>query len=147
MRAWARRAAALHEELTSLADLRDPRWWLLAGGAALPWEPRRAYLTSDAEPAADTFIGHVAPPRDPMRADEARALADAQERHALEHGGRATLARELVDLIVHSSALDAGLSRALGITYRPLSETLDAWDAWALRMGLLSPRTSGEAHG
>ena len=66
MRAWARRAAALHEELTSLADLRDPRWWLLAGGAALPWEPRRAYLTSDAEPAADTFIGHVAPPRDPI---------------------------------------------------------------------------------
>ena len=90
---------------------------------------------------------HVAPPRDPMRAEEARALADAQERHALEHGGRATLARELVDLIVHSPALDAGLSRALGITYRPLSETLDAWDAWALRMGLLSPRTSGEAHG
>ena len=90
---------------------------------------------------------HAAPPLEPMRADEARALADAQERHALEHGGRATLARELVDLIVHSPALDAGLSRALGITYRPLSETLDAWDAWALRMGLLSPRTSGEAHG
>lgn len=66
MRAWVRRAAALHEELTSLADLRDPRWWLFAGGVALPWEPRRLYLTSDAEPAADTFIGHVAPPRDPI---------------------------------------------------------------------------------
>jgi len=75
MRAWARRAAALHEELTSLADLRDPRWWLFAGGVALPWEPRRAYLISDAEPAADTFIGHVAPARDPITLARAARIA------------------------------------------------------------------------
>jgi hypothetical protein len=66
MRAWVKRAALLHEEMTSLADLRDPRWWLLAGGAALPWEPRSSYVVSDAEPAADTFIGHVAPAGDPI---------------------------------------------------------------------------------
>ena len=33
MRAWARRTAALHGELRSLAELRDPRWWLVAGGS------------------------------------------------------------------------------------------------------------------
>lgn len=89
----------------------------------------------------------AAAPQPALNADEARALADAQERHAQEHGGRAMLSRELVDLIVHSPPLDAALSRALGVRYRPLSETLDAWDAWAQRMGLLSPRASGEAHG
>ncbi|MBV8755965.1 MAG: hypothetical protein JO257_01740, partial [Deltaproteobacteria bacterium] len=46
MRAWARRAVALHGELRSLAELRDPRWWLFAGGVALPWERRSAYVTS-----------------------------------------------------------------------------------------------------
>jgi hypothetical protein len=66
MRAWARRAAALHGEMSSLAELRDPRWWLIAGGAAIPWPLRAAYVASDAEPASDTFIGHVAPPRDPL---------------------------------------------------------------------------------
>jgi hypothetical protein len=66
MRAWYRRAAALHGELAGLAELRDPRWWLIAGGAALPWETRAAYVTSDAEPATDTFIGHVISPRDPI---------------------------------------------------------------------------------
>src|SRR6185503_4068069 len=32
---WARRTAELHGELREIADLGvDPRWWLLAGGAA-----------------------------------------------------------------------------------------------------------------
>src|SRR6516162_5026299 len=66
MRAWARRAAALHDELSGLAELRDPRWWLVAGGAAVAWAPRPAYVASDAEPASDTFIGHVATARDPI---------------------------------------------------------------------------------
>lgn len=66
MRAWARRAAALHGEMSSLAELRDPRWWLIAGGAAIPWQRRASYLTHDAAPSSDTLIGHVSPPRDAL---------------------------------------------------------------------------------
>ena len=65
---WMRRAEMLHGELRAVADLgHDPRWWLLAGGAALAWDAQPAYVMSDAEPASDTFIGHVAPaPIDPF---------------------------------------------------------------------------------
>ncbi|MDB4959137.1 MAG: hypothetical protein JWO36_6706 [Myxococcales bacterium] len=75
---WARRAAALHDELAAVADLgaADPRWWVVAGGAALPWHERGTYVASDAEPSADTFIGHRAdPPADVMAHAIARAHA------------------------------------------------------------------------
>src|SRR5574338_46055 len=62
VRQWARRAAELRAELAAVAEIRDPRWWLVAGGAALDWQTRGAYVASDAEPSADTFIGHAAPP-------------------------------------------------------------------------------------
>ena len=77
MRAWARRTAELHGELVELAEP-DPRWWLLAGGAAIAEAaPARAgYIIADAEPTADTFLGHVAPPpRDPFADAIARARA------------------------------------------------------------------------
>jgi hypothetical protein len=77
MRAWARRAATLHGELAAIAEV-DPRWWLLAGGAAAAEASpaRAAYVTSDAEPGADTFLGHAAPPpRDPIGEAIARARA------------------------------------------------------------------------
>ena len=81
-----------------------------------------------------------------LDAEAARSLADAQESEAARVGGRAALARELVDLIVHSPRLDASRSRSLGLQYRPLSDTLDAWDSWALRMGLLQrPRPERSA--
>jgi len=61
---WLRRAAALHANLSEVAQLRDPRWWLVAAGAALPWRDR---MKSDAEPASDTFIGIPRPaPADPL---------------------------------------------------------------------------------
>ena len=57
---WARRTAELHRDLRAIAELgADPRWWLLAGGAALAWDASAAYVISDAEPAADTFIGYA----------------------------------------------------------------------------------------
>lgn len=81
MKQWARRATELRDELAQIADVRDPRWWIVAGGAALDWSDRTAYVASDAEPAADTFIGYRAePPRD--------ALADAFVR---AHAARAAL--------------------------------------------------------
>ena len=80
-RSWARRTAELHGELAELAD-DDPRWWLLAGGAAVtePWRARPGYVVSDAEPGTDTFIGYRAlPPPDPLRdaIDRARAARAA----------------------------------------------------------------------
>ncbi len=83
MRSWARRTTELHDELAAVADVqrRDPRWWLVAGSAAAaePWPARAGYVVSDAEPAADTFIGYRREaPRDPItdaiiRAHAARA--------------------------------------------------------------------------
>ena len=76
-RGWMRRTAELHGELAAIAD-DDPRWWLLAGGAAVtePWPARAGYLASDGEPGTDTFIGHRAPlAADPLceAIDRARA--------------------------------------------------------------------------
>ncbi len=73
---------------------------------------------------------------------QARALADQQEQTAARQGGRPALSRELVDLIVHAPRLDASRSRALGLRYRPLADTLDAWDSWARQMGLFKPARS-----
>lgn len=62
-----------------MADVRDPRWWLLAGAAAVDWGAGASYVLSDAEPASDTFIGHVAPsPVDPVIDAIARAHAARQ---------------------------------------------------------------------
>ncbi len=76
-RSWACRTAELHDELAAIAG-DDPRWWLLAGGAAVtePWPARPGYVVSDAEPSADTFIGYrVAPATDPLREAIDRAHA------------------------------------------------------------------------
>jgi dihydroflavonol-4-reductase len=100
--------------------------------------------------AGDTFDAHALfqllgrrygapPPPDPLPAETAQRLADAQEAEAARARTRPALSRELVDLIVHAPPLDTAASRAFGLRYRPLEDTLDAWDAWARRMGLLSP--------
>jgi hypothetical protein len=86
MRAWAKRAASLHRDLGELADVgADPRWWLVAGGAAVGWQRRASYVISDAEPAADTFIGHVVrEPDDPVAEAIARAYAARDALRALD---------------------------------------------------------------
>ena len=86
MRAWARRAAELHGELAAIAEA-DPRWWILAGGAAAaePFPPRETYVISDAEPGADTFIGYRTPrPADPYVDAVARARAARQALRELD---------------------------------------------------------------
>jgi hypothetical protein len=87
MRRWAQRTADLHDELVALADFHggDPRWWLVAGGAALAWEPRAGYITSDAEPASDTFLGwREPPPADPAGDAVARVIAARDAIRALD---------------------------------------------------------------
>lgn len=79
-----------------------------------------------------------AAPMPPVGASEAQALADAEERRALRENRRGTMSREIVDLIVHGVPVDASLaSRALGITWSPLTETLDRFDAWARQMRII----------
>lgn len=112
--------------------------------------PRRLILSGDDFDAHALLVKlaqryGAPPPPAPLEADEARALADAQEAEALEKKGRALLPRELVDLIVHAPRLDTSRSLSRGLTYRPLSDTLDAWDSWALRMGML-PAHASKAH-
>jgi len=113
--------------------------------------PERLILANEAFDAHELLVMLAArygapPPPAALEPDAARELADAQEHEAQKTGGRAALARELVDLIVHSPRLDASRSRNFGLTYRPLSDTLDAWDSWAMRMGLLQrPRPEKSA--
>jgi dihydroflavonol-4-reductase len=74
-------------------------------------------------------------PSPPLSADAACALADAEEARALEQGGRALLAREIVDLVVHGAPISSRLAEeALGVRFSPLADTLDRFDAWARRM-------------
>jgi len=111
---WARLAAELHRELREVADLAaiDPRWWLLAGGAALPWARAGAYVISDAEPASDTFIAHPAPaPRDPIgdaiaRAHAARAAIRALDGELPDQPLAVTLRRSAIGAFVEPSALE-----------------------------------------
>ena len=87
---WVRRARELHDELAAIADLDlDPRWWLVAGAAAIAERARSSssYLISDAEPGADTFIGVERPaPADPIA--DAIARAHAARAALRELGGK-----------------------------------------------------------
>lgn len=130
----------------SLVDARDVALALtrLVTSAEVP---RRLILSGETW-SVHALLAHVAtrfqapPPGPPLHADAARALADAQEAEAEKTNGRAALPRELVDLIINSPQLDVARTHALGFRFRPLSDTLDDWEAWALRMGLLRARDS-----
>jgi hypothetical protein len=114
-RSWARRTAELHGELAAIAD-DDPRWWLLAGGAAVaePWPARPGYVVSDAEPGADTFIGHASPRVSPLdrvrdaldRARAARSAVRELDGTLPDQPLAVTLARG-VRAVTEPSALDA----------------------------------------
>lgn len=135
--------------LVHLVDARDVGQALvLLAQAAQP--PRRVLLAARTERLQGLLerlaprFG-VPPPSAPLSAAEALALADREEARAHREGGRAALSRELADLILHATPLDAGLSRQLGVTYRPLEDTLSAWEAWARGMGILTQH-SQEKH-
>ncbi|MFZ5441709.1 MAG: NAD-dependent epimerase/dehydratase family protein [Myxococcota bacterium] len=134
----------------STVDARDVGAGLLyLATASAP--PRRLILSGDDFDAHELLVllarrYGAPPPPAPLTADAARALADAQEDEALRTKGRALLPRELVDLIVHAPQLDTSRSLARGLTYRPLNDTLDAWDTWARRMGMLPAHDPTKAH-
>lgn len=140
--ATARGAPPAHPEGSiTTVDARDVAEALvLLATAKAP--PKRLLLANERADAHELICslarryGSPAPPP-ALSPAAARALADQQEEAAAQHGGRPALARELVDLIVHGPRLDTSRSRAFGVKYRPLSDTLDGWDSWAQRMGLL----------
>lgn len=135
--------------LVSWVDARDVATGLLALGT-MTAPPRRVLLSAESirlqsllEVAA-AFYGVTAPPA--LSDAEALAFADAEEHRAAEGGPRARLARELVDLIIHGPFIDATRSRRqLGVTYRPLDETLRDFDAWARRVRFIPTKSTQEA--
>ncbi|MCK6545101.1 NAD-dependent epimerase/dehydratase family protein [Myxococcota bacterium] len=144
--AMARGMAPPHPEgIVSVVDARDVAEGLVRL-AATSDPPRRMILSGRSLPMsglvsalADRY--HVAK-AEPLTAEAARRLADEGEARAHAGGPRSPLARELVDLIVHGPSIDARRSReVLGLEYRPLSRTLDDFDAWARRMRLIPEPT------
>jgi len=74
------------------------------------------------------------PPSAPLSPQRAIAVANAAE----SAPGRPAISRAIVDLIVHGVPVDNRRSRELlPIHYRPLAATLDDWDAWAGRLGII----------
>lgn len=107
-----------------------------------PSPPRRVLLAGGDHRLHELLVSladryRVPPPSPPLAAEDAVALADAEERAAR---GRPRIHREIVDLVIHGVRIDAVLAeRALGLRWTPLSDTLDTFDAWARRLGLLPP--------
>lgn len=82
----------------------------------------------------------VPPPTPPIPAAAAIALANQMEVDSRDNGGRVLLPREIVDLVVHGVPVDASLAaEKLDLDYTPLSDTLDHFDSFARRMGLIPP--------
>lgn len=135
---------AVPQGIVNLVDARDVALAAVRlGRMAIP--PRRVLLAEGDYPMGSLMqrlarrYGALCPTV--ISASAARTLADAEERRCQHERGRPALVRELVDLIVHGVSVDTSLSRnALGLRYRPLADTLDAYDAWARAHHILPPR-------
>ncbi len=128
--------------VVSWVDARDVAEGLVRLAAA-PRPPRRVLLSAGStrlQALLERLSSRygVPVPCPPLSDADALALADAEEAKALAGGDRPRLSREIADLIIHGVPIDAALSReALALRYRPLDETLDAFDAWARRLRLI----------
>lgn len=123
-------------------DVRDVAQGLVRLG--LHASPPKRVILSAGNPLLQPLLSDlsrrygVPGPSAPLSAAEALAFCDAEEERAAREGSRPALARELADLIIHGVPLDASLaSRTLGLLFRPLSNTLDAFDDWARRVRIL----------
>lgn len=76
-------------------------------------------------------------PSPPLTAKASISLADREEARVAGTPERALLAREIVDLIIHGTPLDASLARDLIGPFTPLSETLAALEQFARRLNLI----------
>lgn len=128
--------------IVSLVDARDVAEGLIAL-AGYEGDLRRVILSGGDYGLHDTLhmlsrrYG-VAPPSPPLTADAAKALADEQEQLAERTQQRPTISREIVDLIVHGGRLNTRRAeQALGLSWRPLHQTLETFDEWARRMRII----------
>ena len=129
--------------IVNLVDVRDVGRALHAVATASAEIPRRIVLVGSNHRLHDLLLDlshHYgsAPPAAPIPAAEAIRMADASEAECAVTGGRPSISRELIDLIVHGAPIDASLAeRTLGIHWTPLPDTLEAFDAWARRWRIL----------
>lgn len=79
-------------------------------------------------------------PLPPLSASAALAYADGEEARVAGTSARPELAREIVDLVVHGVAIDGRLGATLVDRWTALDDTLEAFDAWAARLGLVPSR-------
>jgi dihydroflavonol-4-reductase len=123
-------AGDVAELLVHLARARTPPSRVLAAGGS--------YRLHDVLTAVSQRYGPAILPA-PLPSAEALAFAEAEERRAAANGGRPRLSSEIAELVVHGVPIDASLGReVLGRAWTPLDVTLDTFDAWARRMGLLA---------
>ena len=131
--------------VVNLVDARDVGRALVAL-SKVPSPPRRILLSQGHYRLHD-LLGQLAErygvssPSAPMEDADAIELADAEEERAAATGGRPSIAREIVDLIVHGVPVESRLAEStLGVSWQPLDKTLDVFDAWARRIGLIPRR-------
>ncbi|GMV42137.1 MAG: dihydroflavonol 4-reductase [Myxococcales bacterium] len=135
--------------ITNLVDVRDVATGLVRM-ARQDDAPRRVILSALSAPLHGLLCElaaryRVPQPSPPLRAEVAQQLALDEERRAERDGGRPALSREIADLVVYGVPLDTRLAeQALGMRWTPLSQTLDALDGWARRMGFIPDITPSE---
>ena len=133
---------AYPDGIVNLVDVRDVADALVRLGQA-PRPPPRILLGAwnrRLQPLLQALADRygVPPPSPPIGAAEAIIRADAEEAAATNEHRRPNMSREIVDLIVHGPELDPALAEAeLGMRWRDLDTTLDAFDAWARRMRII----------
>lgn len=136
--------------ITNLVDVRDVATALVRM-ARQPEVPRRVILSAYSVPLHGLLCElaaryRVSQPSAPLSAAGAQQLALDEERRAEREGGRPALSREIADLVVNGVPLDTRLAeQSLGMRWTPLSQTLDALDGWARRMGFIPEIPTSES--
>jgi dihydroflavonol-4-reductase len=136
--------------LVSVVDVRDVAEALVRLGTLASF-PSRLILsakTHDLEALMTELARHygVSSPGRALSPEAAIRFSDEEEERVERDGGRAALPREIADLIIHGVHLDGSFAEnTLGFRYRPLTETLQAFGAWATKVGLIgSPKSHRE---
>ena len=128
----------------SLVDVRDVgrAVAVLVEGATPPARVILAAHDARLHPFLETLALRYGTPPPPPPIDDAVAVAfaDSEERRVAGTTERPQLHREIVDLVVNGVRLDARLGEGLAGGWTPLADTLDAYDAWARRLGIIPPR-------
>ncbi|MBI4821862.1 MAG: NAD-dependent epimerase/dehydratase family protein [Deltaproteobacteria bacterium] len=117
----------------------------LAELCVAPSAPKRLILSAGSRKLHSFLVElahryQTALPSEPLSNAEALALAHAEELRAAREKVRPRLSLEIAELTVYGVRMTGTRAEStLGLRYRTLSETLDAFDEWARRMSILPP--------